>query len=229
MLLFAAALLEAAGRLAAAMQCSETFSDLGAQHKKSEPDKQALDKQAVSNAGHNSSHAKLNHRDARLIKDRPKRAQGVCSLSRAQQGLSQLFEGFWLIAKSGYLCHVCLHFVLHYLVSTFFYFEKTLVVASGGGSASQRVATFATINSMSAGAVALIQLTATVHHASSPLFHPCFTPVPPLCHPCATPVPPLFHPCSTPGSPLQYVDVTAMVHHVSLPPDILSFLLPFLI
>ena len=83
-------------------------------------------------------------------------------MSALKRGLSQSVEGVRLIAKSGYLCHVCLHFVLHYIVSTFFYFEKTLVVASSGGSASQRVATFATLNSMSAGAVALIQLTATV-------------------------------------------------------------------
>ena len=83
-------------------------------------------------------------------------------LSAVRRGLTQLLEGFRLIVKSGYLCHVCLHFVLHYIVSTFFYFEKTLVVAGNGGSASQRVATFATLNSMSAGAVALIQLTATV-------------------------------------------------------------------
>ncbi len=83
-------------------------------------------------------------------------------LSAVRRGLAQLLEGFRLIARSGYLCHVCLHFVLHYIVSTFFYFEKTLVVAGGGGTASQRVATFATLNSMSAGAVALIQLAATV-------------------------------------------------------------------
>lgn len=89
---------------------------------------------------------------------------GTWDLSAVRRGMSQLLEGFKLIARSGYLCHVCLHFVLHYIVSTFFYFEKTLVVASSGGSASQRVATFATINSMSAGAVALIQLTATVQH-----------------------------------------------------------------
>ena len=83
-------------------------------------------------------------------------------MTALKRGLSQSVEGVRLIAKSGYLCHVCLHFILHYIVSTFFYFEKTLVVASGGGNASQRVATFATLNSMSAGAVALIQLTATV-------------------------------------------------------------------
>jgi hypothetical protein len=83
-------------------------------------------------------------------------------LSTVRRGLAQLLEGFRLIARSGYLCHMCLHFVLQYIVSTFFYFEKTLVVAGGGGTASQRVATFATLNSMSAGAVALIQLTATV-------------------------------------------------------------------
>ena len=85
-----------------------------------------------------------------------------CSIQSVQQGLAQLLRGFTLIAKSGYLCHVCLHFVLHYIVSTFFYFEKTMVVATAGGSASQMVATFALMNSLSAGAVAILQLTATV-------------------------------------------------------------------
>lgn len=84
------------------------------------------------------------------------------SIQSVHQGLAQLLRGFTLIAKSGYLCHVCLHFVLHYIVSTFFYFEKTMVVATAGGSASQMVATFALMNSLSAGAVAILQLTATV-------------------------------------------------------------------
>ena len=169
MLLLAAALLEVAGRLAAAMQCSETLLDLAAHHKRLEHNtgsQPAHNKQALSavvdNASH--SHSKLSHHAPQLSPEPPQRPRG--SFSGARQGLSQLFEGFRLIAKSSYLCHVCLHFVLHYLVSTLFYFEKTLVVASGGGSASQRVATFATINSMSAGAVALIQLTATVHFTS---------------------------------------------------------------
>ncbi|KAL3148605.1 hypothetical protein ABBQ38_014033 [Trebouxia sp. C0009 RCD-2024] len=158
MLLLAAALLEAAGRLGASMQCSQTLSDLTTRHKKSEPDKPTQSDQAVSTTGQSSSHRR---RETQLTERSSAHGPGVGSLRGAWQGGGQLVEGFWLIAKSGYLCHVCLHFVLHYLVSTFFYFEKTLVVASGGGSASQRVATFATINSMSAGAVALIQLTAT--------------------------------------------------------------------
>ena len=174
MLLLAAALLEVAGRLAAAMQCSETLSDLGVHHKKHEHNigrHPEHSKQAVPNAVHKGgqSDSKLSHHDPQLTLDppqRPHKGPHKGSSSGAWQGLSQLFEGFRLIAKSSYLCHVCLHFVLHYLVSTLFYFEKTLVVASSGGSASQRVATFATINSMSAGAVALIQLTATVHCAS---------------------------------------------------------------
>lgn len=165
MLLLAAALLEAAGRLGASMQCSQTLSDLTTRHKKLEPDKPTTTEQAISTTGHSSSHRR---RETQLTERSSTLARGVGSLRGAWQGGGQLFEGFWLIAKSGYLCHVCLHFVLHYLVSTFFYFEKTLVVASGGGSASQRVATFATINSMSAGAVALIQLTATVQHAALP-------------------------------------------------------------
>lgn len=165
MLLLAAALLEAAGRLGASMQCSQTLSDLTTRHKKSEPDKPTQSDQAVSTTGQSSSHRR---RETQLTERSSAHGPGVGSLRGAWQGGGQLVEGFWLIAKSGYLCHVCLHFVLHYLVSTFFYFEKTLVVASGGGSASQRVATFATINSMSAGAVALIQLTATVHHAALP-------------------------------------------------------------
>ena len=169
MLLVAAALLEVAGRLASAMQCSETLLDLDAHHKKLEDivgSHPAHSKRAVSNAVHKGGHSssKLNRHDPQLTLEPLQKPRG--SPTGAWQGLGQLFQGFRLIAKSSYLFHVCLHFVLHYLVSTFFYFEKTLVVASGSGSASQRVATFATINSMSAGAVAIIQFTATVHCAS---------------------------------------------------------------
>lgn len=184
MLLLAATLLEVAGRLAAAMQSSESLSDLSVHYKKHKNDVgsyTAQSRQAVSSHegchSHSHSHSKLSEHDTQLTHELPKSTQG--SSRGPSQGLSQLFEGFRLIAKSSYLCHVCLHFVLHYLVSTFFYFEKTLVVASGGGSASQRVATFATINSMSAGAVALIQLTATVsyalHHNADLTPHHCFT------------------------------------------------------
>ena len=165
MLLLAATLLEVAGRLAAAMQSSESLSDLDVHHKKLEYDvgsHLAHSRQAVSSYKGGPNHSKLTEHDTHITHELPKSTQG--SSRGPSQGLSQLFEGFRLIATSSYLCHVCLHFVLHYLVSTFFYFEKTLVVASGGGSASQRVATFATINSMSAGAVALIQLTATVSY-----------------------------------------------------------------
>lgn len=165
MLLVSASLLEAAGRLAAAMQCSDTFSTEAVHYKKAEPDRPESD-HAHAHSRHASSsisqsHGKPSQRGTKAVQKNSGNTWGTCDLSGAHQGLSQLFEGFRLIAKSGYLCHVCLHFVMHYLISTFFYFEKTLVVASSGGSASQRVATFATINSMSAGAVALIQLTAT--------------------------------------------------------------------
>ena len=170
MLLVSATLLEAAGRLAATMQCSDSLSNEAVHHKKSEPDMHESDhahaqrRHASSSVGHShaQSHSKPSQHSTKAARDGSRGTWGACDLSGARQGLSQLFEGFWLIAKSGYLCHVCLHFVMHYLVSTFFYFEKTLVVANSCGSASQRVATFATINSMSAAAVAFIQLTATV-------------------------------------------------------------------
>ena len=149
------------------MQCSDTFSTEAVHYKKAEPDRPESD-HAHAHSRHASSsisqsHGKPSQRGTKAVQKNSGNTWGTCDLSGAHQGLSQLFEGFRLIAKSGYLCHVCLHFVMHYLISTFFYFEKTLVVASSGGSASQRVATFATINSMSAGAVALIQLTATVY------------------------------------------------------------------
>ena len=150
--------------MAASMQSSDTLGDLSAD-KRAKPEEQPA-------PGRRAAGAVLNWGQAAPARQKaaPKGGvQGSCGvmwvtwdLGAVRRGVGQLLGGFRLIARSGYLCHVCLHFVLHYIVSTFFYFEKTLVVASGGGSASQRVATFATINSMSAGAVALIQLTATV-------------------------------------------------------------------
>ena len=162
-LLLSAVLLETAGRMAASIQPTHTSEDLS---KKIEPE----DDYAISRRSYSTPLPSQSQSDSL----RPTSAARVPSkgthgsmwvtwdLSAVRRGLAQLLEGFRLIARSGYLCHVCLHFVLHYIVSTFFYFEKTLVVVGGGGSASQRVATFATLNSMSAGAVALIQLTATV-------------------------------------------------------------------
>lgn len=168
-LMLSAVLLETAGRMAASMQPTRTFEDLS---KKTEADNQyarTTSRQSNLTPVPSQSQSDLS---------RPPSATRVPSrvthgsmwitwdLSAVRRGLAQLLEGFRLIARSGYLCHVCLHFVLHYIVSTFFYFEKTLVVAGGGGTASQRVATFASLNSMSAGAVALIQLTATGHMLS---------------------------------------------------------------
>lgn len=90
------------------------------------------------------------------------KGQSMHSMQSLCQGLTELLKGFTMIARSGYLRHVCLHFVLHYIVSTFFYLQKTRVVAAAGGSASQVVASFALMNSLSAAAVAVLQLTATV-------------------------------------------------------------------
>ena len=154
--------------MAANMQSSDTFQHLGSHSKKAEREAETVP------AASRRAHSGLLPNQTQDNLSRHQSAAGARSpgphgstwvtwdLSPVRRGLRQLLEGFRLISRSGYLCHVCLHFVLHYIVSTFFYFEKTLVVASGGGTASQRVATFATINSMSAGAVALIQLTATV-------------------------------------------------------------------
>ncbi len=150
--------------MASSMQPTHTFEDLS---KKTEPENNstlAKSRQSSSTPLPSQSQRDFSRPTATRVPSQGSHGSMwvTWDLSAVRRGMAQLLEGFRLIARSGYLCHVCLHFVLHYIVSTFFYFEKTLVVAGGGGTASQRVATFATLNSLSAGAVALIQLTATV-------------------------------------------------------------------
>ena len=185
MLLVSAVLLEVAGRLAIRMQPagkskddvpdsrSEVQSASSTRVKSSELDgrgaslakaSQQLRQTQDSDIEQQTDWGLNSHASHSSKQDKPLSVQGFDSV---MQGLAQLLEGFTLIARSGYLCHVCLHFVLHYIVSTSFYFARTLVVATAGGSASQMVATFALMNSLSAGAVAVLQLTATVRPSSA--------------------------------------------------------------
>lgn len=183
-LLVSAALLEAAGRLAAKLQTASKHAASVADHQTPEAQHAAAPWQQQSHEegselGHSSDKLSQQSLTTGLTQPSNPANEGKLrsqnnepglhpssgkgwSVQSIQQSLAQLLRGFTLIARSGYLCHVCLHFVLHYVVSTFFYFEKTLVVATAGGSASQMVATFALMNSLSAGAVAVLQLTATV-------------------------------------------------------------------
>ncbi|GAB4816937.1 hypothetical protein N2152v2_003983 [Parachlorella kessleri] len=75
--------------------------------------------------------------------------------------LGSSVEGFNLIMRSAYLRHLCLFLVLNYIVSSFFYFEKSLVVATAVQDAASRTAWFAAINSASAFCILGLQLLAT--------------------------------------------------------------------
>ena len=75
-----------------------------------------------------------------------------------------LLRGFRLIAASPYLQHMCASLALGYVISSFFYFERALVVAAAFDNAAARTQTFAIINSVSAAAIVLLQLLATVRN-----------------------------------------------------------------
>ncbi|KAL4425483.1 hypothetical protein ABPG75_009499 [Micractinium tetrahymenae] len=76
------------------------------------------------------------------------------------QLLGRTLEGYRLIRASPYLLHMCAYLALNYTTSSFFYFEKTLVVARVPDAAS-RTAWFAAINSVSAFFILGLQLLAT--------------------------------------------------------------------
>ncbi|KAI3438810.1 hypothetical protein D9Q98_001227 [Chlorella vulgaris] len=76
------------------------------------------------------------------------------------QLLVRTMEGYRLIRASPYLMHVCAYLALNYITSSFFFFEKTIVVA-GVQDAASRTAWFATINSTSAFFILGLQLLAT--------------------------------------------------------------------
>ena len=71
-------------------------------------------------------------------------------------------EGFGLIYKSSYLRSISLFLMLSSSVSSFMYFERSLVVAAASTAASSRIALFASMSGISALGIAVLQLTVTV-------------------------------------------------------------------
>ena len=71
-------------------------------------------------------------------------------------------QGFFLILQSSYLQLICLHFILHYITSSWLWFLKTSLFAAASQDAAGQMALFAGVNTASAGAIILLQLLATV-------------------------------------------------------------------
>lgn len=86
------------------------------------------------------------------------------------QGLTKIWRGFELIAASQYLMHLCAYIALNSMTSSMFYFERSMVVAAAAGDAQTRTTILASINSMSALVIALLQMLATVSGKSDKHF-----------------------------------------------------------
>ncbi len=71
---------------------------------------------------------------------------------------ARLLDSFRLIAASPYLRHLCAFLTLNYVVSSFFYFERSLVVAAAAQDAVGRMRLFAGINSASGAVIAVVQV-----------------------------------------------------------------------
>lgn len=83
----------------------------------------------------------------------------------AQPSRSQLREylhSFRMIYASPYLVHICGYLMSSSSISACLYFEKQLAVAAASNRSSERIKLFANINSLSACAIMLLQLTVTV-------------------------------------------------------------------
>lgn len=74
---------------------------------------------------------------------------------------SAMLEGLQLILASTYLLHVCCFLWLTAVVSSFFYFQKTSVVATAVANALDRRRMFAQVNSFTAVFILIGQLTLT--------------------------------------------------------------------
>ncbi|KAK9817839.1 hypothetical protein WJX72_002918 [[Myrmecia] bisecta] len=133
-MLVAALLLEAAGRMAFRLR------HLGSPVKASKAD---LQEEADVEGG------------------RPQAVAGTRLMPTLHNSLTRTWEGFHLISASPYLLHLCAFLVFTTTTSSFFYFEKAMIVASAAGDASSRMALFATINSVSACVIVLLQVAAT--------------------------------------------------------------------
>ena len=70
---------------------------------------------------------------------------------------ARFLDSFRLIAASPYLRHLCAFLTLNYVVSSFFYFERSLVVAAAARDAVGRTRMFAAINSASGAVIAVVQ------------------------------------------------------------------------
>ncbi|KAL6771711.1 hypothetical protein ACKKBG_A27510 [Auxenochlorella protothecoides x Auxenochlorella symbiontica] len=73
---------------------------------------------------------------------------------------ASLLQGIRVIRGSGYLQRICVYVVFNYFVSSFFYFEKTIIVARVP-DAGVRTTWFAMINSASASFILVLQLAVT--------------------------------------------------------------------
>ena len=77
---------------------------------------------------------------------------------RAEAAAAHFLDSFRLIAASPYLRHLCAFLTLNYVVSSFFYFERSLVVAAAARDAVGRTRMFAAINSASGAVIAVVQV-----------------------------------------------------------------------
>ncbi|WVZ88285.1 hypothetical protein U9M48_034821 [Paspalum notatum var. saurae] len=80
---------------------------------------------------------------------------------KSKPGLFIMFEGFWLILRSSYLIYISLFLWLSAVVSSVFYFQKVMIVATTISSPTARRRTFALINSFIAVFILAGQLTLT--------------------------------------------------------------------
>ncbi|CAI7876603.1 unnamed protein product [Closterium sp. NIES-53] len=81
--------------------------------------------------------------------------------TRQSGGLREVVAGVRLVLSSSYLLHVCAFLMLTAIVSSFFYFERSSVVATSVVDPVQRRKAIANINSLSAVATVVFQLTLT--------------------------------------------------------------------
>ncbi|CAI6007246.1 unnamed protein product [Closterium sp. NIES-64] len=81
--------------------------------------------------------------------------------TRQSGGLREVVAGVRLVLSSSYLLHVCAFLMLTAVVSSFFYFERSSVVATSVVDPVQRRKAIANINSLSAVATVVFQLTLT--------------------------------------------------------------------
>lgn len=78
-----------------------------------------------------------------------------------KMGRSKVLEGIFLVIQSSYLLQICFFLLMTAIISSFFYFERAAVVAGSSDDPIARRRMLANINSVSAIATVLFQLTLT--------------------------------------------------------------------